>query len=395
MMKRFEPSTRRAGLPLPARWLAEGQEPMLITRIGQLAYTTGVIGLDSQTGALSEDPSEQFAAAFNNLADLLSRVCLSLKDVALLNVHIPSREHRRFINAPWLAHFPGSNRPARKTNQTLLPKGIAVQLQAVASATTNKGSIEVPGLVHRDPLPSGFRAGEFVFSSVITGEDPASGQLCKGRADQIRCAFDNSARLMQAAGASVSGINRVWVFLADMRDASDLVGTWTAIFPADGDRPARKTIPYALPDGVHVQLQITGVTTGRRMNFELPGVAHHDPIPLASRIGPILQSSGIHGIDPATSQLVSGNFDRELQFALSNLKALMERSEVSVEAIALLSVILSDLALAGPVIEGVRRSFAKIDEPLPVRFVYFPLPSPMRVQFHLTALWRTAAGYEV
>jgi 2-iminobutanoate/2-iminopropanoate deaminase len=386
MTRRAELSARRAALILPAHWLAQGQEPSVVSRIGPIAYTTGVVGVHGRTGALSEDPREQFATAFDNLADLLCRVGLSMNDVALLNIHIPTRDHRRLINAPWLAHFPGSSRPARKTNQAPLPKGLAVQLQAVASASAHKEPIEVPGLVHRDPLPSGFRAGELVFSSVITGEDPISGQLCKGSANQIRCALESAGRLMEAASGGVSGINHVWVFMADMRDTGELVRAWTDFFPSDGDRPARKTLPYILPDGIHVQLQITGVTTGRRVNFELPGVAHHDPIPLASRSGPILQSSGIHGIDPATSQLVSGEFDMELQFALSNLKALMERSEVRVEEIALLTVILSDPAMARPVTEGVRRTFCESSAPLPVRFVYFALPPPMRVQFHLTAV---------
>src|SRR4051794_40794895 len=42
-----------------------------------------------------------------------------------------------------------------------------------------------------------------------------------------------------------------------------------------------------------------------RKSFEIPPVKHNAPIPMASRIGNFLYTSGVMGADPATGQLPS------------------------------------------------------------------------------------------
>ena len=146
----------------------------------------------------------------------------------------------------------------------------------------------------------GAKLGPMVFSSVIAPEDPADGKLVQGAQPQITRAFDNMKLFMKAAGGSDGQINHAWVFMKDFAFQHDMVERWVKDYPNFGDRPSRKTLPYDLAGESQIQVQLTGRLGGRRKNYEVPGVGHDDPIPMGSSIGPLLQSSGMFGIDPAT-----------------------------------------------------------------------------------------------
>jgi len=91
-----------------------------------------------------------------------------------------------------------------------------------------------------------------------------------------------------------------------------MVERWVKDYPNFGDRPARKTLPYDLAGETQIQVQLTGRLGAKRKNYEVPGVGHDDPIPMGSSIGPLLQSSGMFGIDPATKASVVPLLRRQL-----------------------------------------------------------------------------------
>ena len=124
-------------LRLATEWLARGQEPVAASRVGNMVFTSGVPGIDRKTGQLAEGPERQFAAAFGNLMELLQKAGAGPDSVGLLTVWIPDRTNRVHINKDWLRHYPGANRPARKTNQAPLPAGIEVQLMAARLYATS------------------------------------------------------------------------------------------------------------------------------------------------------------------------------------------------------------------------------------------------------------------
>src|SRR6478672_2879717 len=130
--------------------------------------------------------------------------------------------------------------------------------------------------------------------------------------------------LMQAAGGADAEINHVWVFMKDFAFQPAMVERWVRDYPKFGDRPARKTLPYDLAGDTQIQLQLTGYLGGSRINYEVPGVGHDDPIPMGSSIGPLLQSSGMFGIDPATGKRVEG-LEAQLEKALRNIRGLLDQ----------------------------------------------------------------------
>jgi 2-iminobutanoate/2-iminopropanoate deaminase len=372
-------------LPVPKQWMERGQDPMTAARIGNVVFTSGISGLDPKTGRLPEGPERQFAQAFENMESLLGMAGAGPESVGLLTVWIPGRSHRAYINKDWLQHYPTGDRPARKTNQAPLPDGIEVQLMAACVLGEKRVPLEIPGLSHKDPLPMGARLGNYVFSSVIAPEDPATGKLAEGALPQIDCAFENMKRLMKSAGSSDSQINHVWVFMKNFAWQPDMVKRWVKDYPDFGDRPARKTLPYLLAGDSEIQVQLTGVIDGPRRNYEVPGIGHDDPIPMASSIGPLLQSSGMFGIDPATGKRVEG-LTAQLDKALRNLRALLDQAGAAAENILHLTVMLQDYADAPQVREALCAFFPHEERAPAIKFISFRMPAHWRVQFHVTAI---------
>ena len=61
-----------------------------------------------------------------------------------------------------------------------------------------------------------------------------------------------------------------------------------------------------------------------RRSIDIPGFAHGDnPIPAASRVGPLLMTGGIHGID-RTSGRMPDTVDAQVANMFANLEAILE-----------------------------------------------------------------------
>jgi len=372
-------------LPLDKHWLALGQDPIVATTIGNTVFTSGVPGIDLASGKLGEGPEQQFELAFKNIMTLLGKAGAAPGSVGLLTVFIPDRTNRAYINKDWLRLYPNSDRPARKTNQAPLPKGVEVQLMAAAVLGQKRIPLEIPGLSHKDPLPMGARLGPFVFSSVIAPEDPRDGKLVLGPLTQIDRCFENMQLMMKAAGGNSDGINHAWVFMKDFAYQPAMVERWVKDYPDFGNRPARKTLPYELGGDTQIQIQLTGYVGSRRKNYEVPGVGHDDPIPMGSSIGPLLQSSGMFGIDPATGTRSEG-LEAQLQTGIRNVRALLQQAGTDERSIAHLTVILQDFGDTPRISEALGTLFPDPDSVPAIKFVNYRMPQHWRVQFHVTAI---------
>jgi 2-iminobutanoate/2-iminopropanoate deaminase len=224
-----------------------------------------------------------------------------------------------------------------------------------------------------------------VFSSVIAPEDPADGKLVQGALPQINRAFDNMKLFMKAAGGSDAEINHAWVFMKDFAFQHDMVERWVRDYPNFGDRPARKTLPYDLAGDSQIQVQLTGRLGDSRKNYEVPGVGHDDPIPMGSSIGPLLQSSGMFGIDPKTGKRVEG-LEAQLDKALRNIRGLLDSAGTTPDKIAHLTVMLQDYADAPRVAAALRELFPDPENAPALKFITYRMPAHWRVQFHVTAI---------
>src|SRR5712692_8203510 len=376
--------SQRTVFSLPGR---DGQPVCQLARTGELLLTSTISGVDPETGELSSDPERQFETAFRSLQRLLERAGVSLDELGLVTVNIPGQDFRAHINKPWLEMFPDeNNRPARKTNQYPLPGGAVIQLQAAGVAGQRRQRLEIPGWSHRDPLPAGCRIGDVVFSSVVTAQEPASGNQAEDTAAQMKQAFDNVETLLTQAGGTKDDLLHMYVFLRDREDQPALIDLWLERFPTDGDRPARKTIFYDELKGRSsaVQLQFVAVLgRGKRRNFEIPGVGHHDPIPMGASIGSVMWSSGISGRPVGDES--TRNVSEQSAFCFAGLQQLMSQTGGTLDDVGLLTILVKDYADEPEIMAEWRRAFPDPANQ-PVRHMMaLGAPGSNLVQLHMVA----------
>jgi enamine deaminase RidA (YjgF/YER057c/UK114 family) len=79
-----------------------------------------------------------------------------------------------------------------------------------------------------------------------------------------------------------------------------------------------------------------------RRSIGVDGIDHGDqPFPLASRVGPFLATSGIHGTDPTTGKLAAGA-EAQIRQAFANLRALLEAAGATPADVAQVLVTLAE-----------------------------------------------------
>lgn len=101
--------------------------------------------------------------------------------------------------------------------------------------------IPAEGATPRGHYTPGVRAGDFIYVSGQGPIDPLSDELAiAGVEEQTMITLGNVARILDAAGATVTDIVKVSVFLRDITDFAAMNAAYSAFF---GDhKPARTTI---------------------------------------------------------------------------------------------------------------------------------------------------------
>ena len=378
-------TTRRKAFNLPGLTPAGAVAPDLV-QVGNLFFTSGVRGVDLETGKLGETPEEQFTLAWRNLGRLVQGAGLSIDNISLVTNFIDSQDYRPFINPGWQALFPDENRPARKTTSYPLLEGEAVELQAFGVVGGQRQIIQVEGLAHRDPLPNGVRMGDYVFSSVIVPQDLTTAKTVEGPEAQTDQCFDNMRVFMEKAGGGVEDVVLQWVYLNDFNYQPHMVDVYLKAWPVGGYQAARKTFRY--PMNGQIQLQVIGRIGGERSTHEIDGHEHHDPIPLGARIGDLYASSGVSGIDPNGQdhlEAVEGAAS-QAHFGLENVRRLVEAGGGSAADIAHMTLLVQDYGEL-PAIDGMwKRMFPDPNDRPARQIMKLGAQGRSHVQFHMLAV---------
>lgn len=103
------------------------------TRVGDMLFSSGIMGVDPSTGSLAEGLSAQVRFAFANMERLLKQAGGDLGDVGHVRVLVSEEGNRAVVNEEWLRAFPDAHdRPARHTVVSALRGGMLVQLEIIA-----------------------------------------------------------------------------------------------------------------------------------------------------------------------------------------------------------------------------------------------------------------------
>jgi 2-iminobutanoate/2-iminopropanoate deaminase len=126
------PNHRRKSLEVPG--VHHGGAPIPMgARVGNTLYSSGIPGIDPETGRLAPDAVSQARHAFRHMRTLLEAGGATLDDVVRMTVYVKDASAREPVNAEWLACFPDPHdRPARHTLTYDLQHGMLLQLEVVA-----------------------------------------------------------------------------------------------------------------------------------------------------------------------------------------------------------------------------------------------------------------------
>ena len=102
--------------------------------VGNVLFSSGIMGTDPATGKVPEDLATQCEFAFANMKSLVENAGGTVEDIGSVKVWMKDRGQREAVNRPWLKMFPDeNNRPARHAIEyDAFPPGVQVQLEIIA-----------------------------------------------------------------------------------------------------------------------------------------------------------------------------------------------------------------------------------------------------------------------
>jgi len=110
-------------------------------RVGNMVFSSGIMGKDPQSGDLAEGIESQAHHAFNNMKALMALAGGSVADVGHITVFLADTDYRQHVNDNWFRHFPDeADRPARHVIVQDLPAGMLIQLEIIAVLKGEGGS---------------------------------------------------------------------------------------------------------------------------------------------------------------------------------------------------------------------------------------------------------------
>jgi len=102
-------------------------------KIGNMVYTSAIIGDDPETGEIPMSVEKEIAFIFQHIRMIMSEAEGTVDNIAHLSVYVVDRKLKEKVNVEWLKMFPDSNdRPARHTSVKNLKSGVHVQVEMIA-----------------------------------------------------------------------------------------------------------------------------------------------------------------------------------------------------------------------------------------------------------------------
>ena len=102
-------------------------------KIGNLLFSSAVMGEDPETHSLPPEPDRQAELVFSNLRTLMTNAGGATDDIAHMTVFLKDLAYRDHVNNEWLKMFPDEDdRPARHAVQADLPRGMLIQVEIIA-----------------------------------------------------------------------------------------------------------------------------------------------------------------------------------------------------------------------------------------------------------------------
>jgi 2-iminobutanoate/2-iminopropanoate deaminase len=125
-------SRRPRSLEVPG--VTHGAAPIPMgARVGNMIFSSGILGKDPATDKLPEDAESQARFVFQNMRKLLEVGGATMDDIVRVTVYLKDESLRDVLNKEWLAAFPDAHdRPARHVLVQPLRGAMLIQAEIVA-----------------------------------------------------------------------------------------------------------------------------------------------------------------------------------------------------------------------------------------------------------------------
>lgn len=101
-------------------------------RVGDFVFVSGQLPINSETGAMSENVSEQAIQSLENIKAILNEVGLSVENIVKTTIFLKDMNDFAIVNEVYSKLFIDAY-PARSTVQVArLPKDASVEIEAIA-----------------------------------------------------------------------------------------------------------------------------------------------------------------------------------------------------------------------------------------------------------------------
>jgi 2-iminobutanoate/2-iminopropanoate deaminase len=183
-------------------------------RLGPLLFAATLSPADPCTGELTAQGLEpQLRAAFENMDRFLTAAGSGREYVARATVFMSDLAERKLLNDVWEDIYPDANdRPPHKYVRADLPEGVLASVQVMAVDGAFRRVLEVPGLVHQDPMSMGALTANLVTSSRVF-----AGRRVEDPDEHTAMVFESVATLLGQAGGSIDNLIQVTAFIGEPR----------------------------------------------------------------------------------------------------------------------------------------------------------------------------------
>ena len=123
--------SKRQSIDIPG--IQHGAPIPMASKVGNLLFSSGIMGRDTETEEMPPDPERQAENVFKNMKAVVEAAGGTTEDIAHVTVFLNDLAHREPVNKYWLEMFPDEHsRPARHAIVTDLRGGMLIQCEIVA-----------------------------------------------------------------------------------------------------------------------------------------------------------------------------------------------------------------------------------------------------------------------